>query len=51
MEEKKQKKKNDKPFMVKKAIESGTQGRKHKVLKGHIGLIGSNKMPTFDKYP
>ena len=27
------KKKQDKPYMAKKAIESGTQGRKNEVLK------------------
>ena len=31
-------KKHDKPYMPKKAIKSGTQGRKFKVLKRHIDL-------------
>ena len=36
------KKKHDKPYMPKKAVNSGTQGRKNKDLKMHIDLTGSN---------
>ena len=35
----------------KKAIESGTHGRKNKVLNRHIGLTGTKKVPSFVKYP
>ena len=31
----------DKPYMAKKAIDSGTEGRKSKVLKRHIDMTGS----------
>ena len=37
--------------MPKKAIKSRTQGRKNKVLKRHIDLTSSNKMPPLDKSP
>ena len=44
-------KNHDKPYMAKKANKSVTQGRKNKVLKRHIDLAGSNKMPILDKSP
>ena len=37
--------------MPKKATQSGAQGRKNKVLKRHIELTGSNKVPILDKSP
>ena len=37
--------------MAKKAVESGTQGRKNKDLKMHIDLTGSNKVSILDKSP
>ena len=37
--------------MSKKATKSGTQGSKNQVLKRHIDLTGSNKVPTLDKSP
>ena len=38
--------------MAKKAVKSGTQGRKNKGLnKIHIDLTGSNKVPIFEKSP
>ena len=51
-EEKDTKKKNHyKPYMTKKAIDSGTRGRKNKVLKRPIDLTGINKVPNLDKCP
>ena len=38
-EEKDTMKKHNKPYMAEKAIESGTQGRKNKVLKMHIHTL------------
>ena len=43
-------KNHDKPYMAKKAIEYGTQGRENKVSIRDIDLTGSNLMPTLDKY-
>ena len=37
--------------MVKKTIYPGTQGRKNKVLKGHIDLTGINKVPIVGLWP
>ena len=37
--------------MPKKAVKSGTQGRKNKDLKMHIKLTGSNKVSILDKSP
>ena len=39
------KKKHYKPYMAKKVIYPGTQGRKNKVLKRPIDLTGINKVP------
>ena len=38
-------KKVQQPYMAKKTIYSGTQGRKNKVLNRHIDLPGINKVP------
>ena len=35
--------------MPKKAVKSGTQGRKNKDIKMHIDLTGSNKVLILDK--
>ena len=45
------KKKHDKPYMPKKAMKSGTQGRKNKVLKRYSELTGSDKVQILDKGP
>ena len=45
------KKKHDKNYMPKKAVQSGTQGKKNKDLKMHIDLTGSNKVSILDKSP
>ena len=37
--------------MPKKAVQSGTQGRKNKDLKIHIDLTGSDKVSILDKSP
>ena len=37
--------------MPKKAVKSGTQGRKYTDLKMHIDLTGSNKVSILDKSP
>ena len=48
-EEKDTIKKHHKPYMAKKAIDSGTQGRKNKVLKRPIDYLTSiNKGPIVD---
>ena len=39
------KKKYYKPYMAKKTIDPGSQGRKYKVLKRPIDLTGINKVP------
>ena len=39
---------HDKTFMPKKATKSRTQGIRNKILKKHIDLTGSNKVPTWD---
>ena len=38
-------KKAQQPYMAKKTIYPGTQGRKNKVLKRPIDLTGINKVP------
>ena len=43
------KKSGYKPYMPKMAMKSGT--RKNQVLKRHVDLTGSNKVPTLDKSP
>ena len=40
-----------KPYMAKKTIGPGTQGRKNKVLKSSIDLKGINKVPIVGKCP
>ena len=50
-EEKDNVKKHYKPYMARKAINSGTQDRNSKVFKGPIDMTGIHKVPILDKCP